>query len=428
MRTRIVQRYLEASDDVITLAVDFDGVINSYKSGWTDATLPDPPVPGAIEWLSEMTDHFKIIIHSARLNDPEQESLIQNWLLQNGMSPDIMARLEFMAKPQAQVYIDDRAWEFSGQNFPTTEEITMFTPWYEELSKLAAINIRRKKKLQIWDSPTKIIETRDWRFNRRNVNRIAWEYDAEVQEYSASGRATLKDSNGRLLWVDYGKSYTDPTKTALKEAAGAKTLYHIGNRPAMPKPYKKDDPGGWARKWLPGGMTNEPVVFMSDDWKEIAAFHHVRGNVYAYKIPQAAIKESGGLHRYDKAKEVLIPQSVWDKYQLSKRLLGKVAGPKKVEKWVERTVPRTMKRIDPWRYKYGPKEVEDLEFQIESLKPGEQIDLPPNVTISARVAAYDFRKITYSVAANGSEKEFTNANGAIRWWRQLLERAKLTQK
>ena len=128
---QVACRYLKATSDTITLAVDFDGVINSYKSGWTDLRLPDPPVPGAIEWLSAMTNYCKVLIHSARLNDPAQKLLVQCWLLVHGMKPDALAKLEFMAKPQAQLYIDDRAWAFTGQNFPSIEEVVEFAPWCE---------------------------------------------------------------------------------------------------------------------------------------------------------------------------------------------------------------------------------------------------------------------------------------------------------
>ena len=39
-----------------TVAVDFDGVIHSYTTLWfTASVIPDPPVPGAIEWLCGST-------------------------------------------------------------------------------------------------------------------------------------------------------------------------------------------------------------------------------------------------------------------------------------------------------------------------------------------------------------------------------------
>jgi hypothetical protein len=40
------------------LAIDFDGVLHSYKSGWKGAkNIPGPPVDGAIEWLSDLVSH-----------------------------------------------------------------------------------------------------------------------------------------------------------------------------------------------------------------------------------------------------------------------------------------------------------------------------------------------------------------------------------
>lgn len=38
-----------------TVAVDFDGVLHRYDTPWINAaTIPDPPVDGAIEWLSRV--------------------------------------------------------------------------------------------------------------------------------------------------------------------------------------------------------------------------------------------------------------------------------------------------------------------------------------------------------------------------------------
>ena len=36
------------------ICLDFDGVIHSYTSGWKGAAvIPDPPVPGALEFIVE---------------------------------------------------------------------------------------------------------------------------------------------------------------------------------------------------------------------------------------------------------------------------------------------------------------------------------------------------------------------------------------
>ena len=43
------------------LALDFDGVLHSYTSGWQGAdVISDPPVPGAIEFLMEAVEHFEV--------------------------------------------------------------------------------------------------------------------------------------------------------------------------------------------------------------------------------------------------------------------------------------------------------------------------------------------------------------------------------
>jgi len=49
----------------------------------------------------------------------------------------------------------------------------------------------------------KIIETKTWKFNRRNINKIAYNYDAVVIRFDTQiNIATLKDSRDRLLWVE----------------------------------------------------------------------------------------------------------------------------------------------------------------------------------------------------------------------------------
>ena len=44
-----------------TLCFDFDGVIHSYTSGWKGAeVIPDPPVEGIKEALTELQRDYKI--------------------------------------------------------------------------------------------------------------------------------------------------------------------------------------------------------------------------------------------------------------------------------------------------------------------------------------------------------------------------------
>ena len=82
-----------------------------------------------------------------------------------------------------------------------------------------------------------------------------------------------------------------------------RVLYHAGQRPAAPKPKARWFQRGqgsetWARYWLDSPVKSG--VFLTPNPVDIAQFHGVSGNVYAYKVPEWVIKKSGGIHRYDK--------------------------------------------------------------------------------------------------------------------------------
>jgi hypothetical protein len=115
------------------IAVDFDGVINSYKSGWTSPLdLPDAPVPGVFKWLETLvyTEGFSVIINSSRCKyDGFNEACIK-WFRKYGMPEDIIVRIGFSAlKPAAYVTIDDRTINFTGDHFPTPDEINSYKSW-----------------------------------------------------------------------------------------------------------------------------------------------------------------------------------------------------------------------------------------------------------------------------------------------------------
>lgn len=130
-----------------TLAVDFDGVLHIYTSPFTQPdVITDGPVPGAFQWLTEMDEHYSILIHSARLDTPsyhvtdegggagftatrDVQSMMIKWFLDHGLDENVVQRLRFRAKPNAALYIDDRGFRYSGGAFPSTAQIECLTPW-----------------------------------------------------------------------------------------------------------------------------------------------------------------------------------------------------------------------------------------------------------------------------------------------------------
>jgi hypothetical protein len=107
------------------LCVDFDGVLNSYKSGWQkdDAILVNPPVPGALDWLEKAMKDWDVCVYSARSSRAGGIEAIKTWLLHYaaaewadiGRAEKLVKSLKFPTqKPPAFLMIDDRAVCFDG--------------------------------------------------------------------------------------------------------------------------------------------------------------------------------------------------------------------------------------------------------------------------------------------------------------------------
>ena len=111
-------------------------MLHSYVSGWKGGTvIPDPPVPGAIEWLTKLYDAYEIAILSTRTREAGAADAMRGWLRDHGLAPEIVDRISFpRSKPPARVYIDDRGWRFEG-TFPRIEEIDAFEPWNKRATK-----------------------------------------------------------------------------------------------------------------------------------------------------------------------------------------------------------------------------------------------------------------------------------------------------
>ena len=145
------------------LCLDFDGVLHSYSSGWKGPrNIPDPPVPGAIEWLRHALYYFDVQILSSRSHYWFGRAAMRRWLIlhmtewldshvQRGWPPlpgidldwgepyddalrhaaeSVVRLVGFpLHKPPAMVTLDDRAIQFTG-DWPSIESLLAFKPWH----------------------------------------------------------------------------------------------------------------------------------------------------------------------------------------------------------------------------------------------------------------------------------------------------------
>ncbi len=121
------------------LCLDFDGVLHSYASGWQGAdVIPDPPVPGALEFVRRATQVFDVHVYSARSAQPGGVGAMRAWLahwaereLPSGTDLGFLDLIAWpAAKPNAHVTLDDRAVTFTGE-WPSLEALLAFRPWHK---------------------------------------------------------------------------------------------------------------------------------------------------------------------------------------------------------------------------------------------------------------------------------------------------------
>jgi len=117
------------------LCLDFDGVIHSYSSGWKGAdVIPDPPVPGAIEFIRAALEHFDVQIYSSRSHQSGGVNAMREWLLRHSDDGVLVEAIGWPdCKPSAMISIDDRALTFDG-TWPAIDTLKAFQPWNKRTS------------------------------------------------------------------------------------------------------------------------------------------------------------------------------------------------------------------------------------------------------------------------------------------------------
>lgn len=116
-----------------SLILDFDGVIHAYTSPYKGPwAIPDPPVPGAFEFIKRAQEHFVIYVFSSRSSHKSGIGAMKRWFLKHGWPADSEgdpAGIHFpTSKPPAFLSIDDRAVTFTGE-WPDPNNLLKFKPW-----------------------------------------------------------------------------------------------------------------------------------------------------------------------------------------------------------------------------------------------------------------------------------------------------------
>jgi hypothetical protein len=126
-----------------TICIDFDGTLTLYKNGWQGIdVINEDPVPGAMKFIHDASEHFIINIFSSRSKESKGIQAMKYWTsfhLQQYMLLD-HSLAEFISvfndiqwpttKPAAFISIDDRALQFQGNwSMFEPKKLLDFRPW-----------------------------------------------------------------------------------------------------------------------------------------------------------------------------------------------------------------------------------------------------------------------------------------------------------
>lgn len=97
------------------IAIDFDGVLSQFTT-WKGDSIVGDAIPGAIEFVRELSKRWTIVIFSSRATTERGKKAIYEWVRRYNLRFIIHDVTNEKGKYHFQFFIDDRAIPFSEPN------------------------------------------------------------------------------------------------------------------------------------------------------------------------------------------------------------------------------------------------------------------------------------------------------------------------
>ncbi len=108
------------------ISIDLDGVLNNYNGSYNPDVIP-PIKDGALNFLQNLSQDFKIEIFTVRDKD-----LTRNWLEQNNLL-HFVENISNQKNKFASIFLDDRALNFDGNFEKAFNNIKNFNPYWKNM-------------------------------------------------------------------------------------------------------------------------------------------------------------------------------------------------------------------------------------------------------------------------------------------------------
>lgn len=108
MQTNVPKRRLNRKPrELPEIAIDFDGVIHDYKHP-VEGRRMGGPMPGAVNAMQNLEDDFTVVVFTTKAATPGGQQAVEDWLRYYHVPFSRVTAI----KPNAKLYVDDRALHF----------------------------------------------------------------------------------------------------------------------------------------------------------------------------------------------------------------------------------------------------------------------------------------------------------------------------